>query len=93
MPSVERHEPRNNAVDSSRYASTPHDAHARTPNPDASTLDARPPFRPLHPQIEGENRSRSAAAEQVCERWTLTAYVIKNQKFPVPRKKFPVCSN
>jgi hypothetical protein len=52
-------------------ASTPHGAPARTPRSDASTFDARPPYRSLHLQIEGENRSCSLDAERVCEKWTL----------------------
>jgi hypothetical protein len=35
-------------------------------------IDAPPPSRSLHLQINGDNRSCSSAAEQVCEQWTLT---------------------
>ena len=42
---------------------------------DASMIDARPPSRFLHLQIDGENRSGSSAAEQVCEKWTLTSFI------------------
>src|SRR4029079_6047367 len=59
MPSGEAGEPRNIAADSSRYASTPHDVHARTPRPDASMLDARPPSRPL--QFANRGREQSVA--------------------------------
>src|SRR6185312_537074 len=62
----------NIAADSSRYASTPRDAPARMPRPDASTPDAAPPSRPLHLQIYGENKSCLSEAEQVCEKWTVT---------------------
>src|SRR5215207_7493689 len=96
MLSAEGYEPRNIAADSSRRASTPHGAHARMPHPDASTLDARPPSVPLHLQIDGENRSCSVAAEQVCEKWTLTTLTARRlnsllpaSKFPAPRQKFP----
>ncbi len=44
----------------------------RTPHPDASTFDTRPPSRPLHLQIEGENRSWLRGSRQVCEKWTVT---------------------
>src|SRR6266542_1002003 len=47
------------------------------PRPVATTLDARPPSRSLHLQIEGENRSCSLAAEQVCEKWTLTNSLLR----------------
>src|SRR5687767_6025525 len=89
MPSVEGHEPRNTAADSSRCASTPHDAHARTPHPDASMLDVRPPSRPLHLQIEGENRSWLRGSKQACEKWTLTFSLISQFCFPVRAKNFP----
>src|SRR5436305_3506720 len=72
MPFVEGRGPRNTAADSSRYASTPHDAIARTPHPDASMLDARPPSRLSHLQIEDENRSWLRRSKQACKKWTLT---------------------
>src|SRR3954454_11976426 len=37
-----------------------------------STVDGRSSSRSLHLQIDGENRSCSLAAEQVCEESTLT---------------------
>src|SRR5215207_1813710 len=89
MLSAEGYEPRNIAADSSRRASTPHGAHARMPHPDASTLDARPPSVPLHLQIDGENRSCSVAAEQVCEKWTLTVLPACAVEFPAHSEKFP----
>ena len=70
---MEGHAPRNIAADSSRYASTPRDGPAKKPRLDASTPDSTPPSRSLHLQIDGENRSCSSEAEQVCEKWTLTA--------------------
>ena len=62
----------NTAADSSRYASTLHGVLARNPRPGAPTLRSRPPSRSPHLQIESENRSCSLAAEQACEKWTLT---------------------
>src|ERR1700704_4235521 len=59
------------------------------------------PSRPLHLQIEGENRSCSVAAEQVCEKWTLTFGVsdlatlvslFGVNTVPDTRKNFPVIS-
>jgi hypothetical protein len=48
--------------------------------------EAAPPSRSLHLQIDGENRSWSSAAEQVCEKWTLTQYATT---FPDPVGYFP----
>jgi hypothetical protein len=44
-------------------------------------------------KIEDENRSGSLAAEQLCEKWTLTLQAqrvpVLEQKYPVSAKKFP----
>src|SRR5512143_1333575 len=91
-------ETHNIVADSSHYASTPRGAPARKPHPDASILRSRSPSRSPHLQIESENRSCSLAAEQACEKWTLTPSKLghsKNSLFAqtnslILENKFPV---
>src|SRR5258708_1503576 len=63
----------------------------RPPPPAATPYDARPPYLSTHLKIEGENRSRSGAAEQVCKKWTLTRFPCSAKTIPCSVKKIP-CS-
>lgn len=76
--------------------STAHGAPIRQSRRGASKVFARSPSRPLRSQIDGENRSRSSVAEQVCKQTTATAaprrrdcFLIAVQGFPVPWRKIP----